>query len=264
MGMVKYIIGNWKMNPTTRQQALNLVKEIAAGIKSINLPNLKVALCPPVIWLNDLKEVAPELSFGAQDVFFEREGTFTGKISPAMLKDSAAEYCLIGHSETRRFEVSDSEMIHKKIKACLEFDITPIYFFGDLNAASIEEEDFDLIAEKLLKELNSFSEADIEKILFVYEPVFAISQGLGTGKAVPENHALRAIEFIRNFIRKNFKKQNLNVRILYGGSVDARNGPLFLNYESINGLVAGGASLLPDEFISLIKNCVFKNDNFSS
>jgi triosephosphate isomerase len=250
---MKYIIGNWKMNPETFNQARQIINEISDELKNLVLNNIKIILCPPIIWTYALKEMFSQIDFGAQDVFYENKGTFTGQISPAMLKDLNIQYALIGHSEKRSLLIENSQNINKKIKACLNIGITPIHIIGDLKATSIEDEDFDLITQILLEELAELKTDDIKKILFAYEPVFAISKGLGTGKAVPESHAVQAIKFIRHFIVKNFDLKEEDVKILYGGSSDSQNGPIFIKNKEIDGLLVGGASLVAKEFTSMIK-----------
>lgn len=243
------------MNPETFKEACDIAQDIATSIKNINLDSIQIAICPPLIWIFDLKKRFQNMDFGSQDVFFENKGAYTGQISPLMLKDMGVKYALIGHSEKRRLCHEESDVINKKIKACLNHDITPIHIIGDLNANSIEEEDFEIINQNLQRELINLSQDQIKKIIFAYEPVFAISKGLGTGKAVPLSHATQTIKFLRNSIAKNFDLQASDVKILYGGSADSQNGPLFLANEDINGLLLGGASLVPREFIKIIENC---------
>ncbi len=255
---MKYIIGNWKMNPPTLQEAISIFKEITEELEKINLNELETIICPPIVWLCELKKITSKIKLGSQDVFYEERGTFTGQISPLMLKDFGINFSLVGHSEKRRFGNESSEIINKKLKACLNFDITPIYIFGDLKAQSIEEEDFDIMANQLQNELFGILSDQLKNILFVYEPTFAISKGLKKGKAVPLNHAVKVISFFKNYISKNFNLNEQYVKILYGGSIDSSNGPLFLNEKTIDGLLPGAASLVPNEFISIIKNK--KND----
>lgn len=250
---MKYIVGNWKMNPETLEEAKRLFTDISNALFNFDFKDIQAAVCPPFVWLTELKKIPSKINLGAQDVFYENKGIFTGQISPTMLRDIGVKLVLIGHSEKRRFGGERSETINKKIKACLNVGITPVYIIGDLNANSIEEENFDIITEKLMQELDGVKSDGLRNILLVYEPVFAISKGFGTGKAVPHNHAVRVISFLRNFLSKTFKLNDKYVKILYGGSSDATNGPLFLQYNEIDGLLPGGASLVSKEFTSIIK-----------
>lgn len=240
------------MNPETLDEALDIFKKISSELDGI-LNEVESAVCPPFVWLSELKKITSKISLGAQDVFYENKGTFTGQISPTMLKNLGVKYVLIGHSEKRKFGGEQPKLINQKIKACLSVGITPVHITGDLGAQSIESEDFDIITKQLKEELIGLNIDDIKNILFTYEPVFAISKGLGTGKAVPQSHVVQVINFLRNFLCKTFNLKEQYVKILYGGSADANNCFLFLKRDEINGLLPGGASLVPSEFASIIR-----------
>lgn len=220
--MEKLIVANWKMNPRTWREAeelFNAVKETGAVI------------CPPFIYI---KSLAPYENLGAQDCFYEETGAYTGEISVAMLKDLGCKYVIIGHSERRKYFGETDEEVNKKIKAVLGTGLIPIVCIGETE----EEREQDKIEEVLGKEIKDGLEGtDYSKIIIAYEPIWAI----GTGNACDIEESQRIKEIIKKMTSKN-------VKILYGGSVNADNAKGYLNQADFDGLLVGGASLKPDEF----------------
>lgn len=207
--MKPLIVANWKMNPENEKGAkllFNAVKKTGAVI------------CPPFVYLRSL---APYKWLGAQDVFWEKEGAYTGEISPAMLKDLGCKYVIVGHSERRKYFKETNEIINKKLKAALKAGLTPILCISDQ------------------KEIpHGFS----KKGIIAYEPIWAI----GTGKACDVEEA----EKMRLSIKKVVSK---DIRILYGGSVNSKNAAPYIKQAGFDGLLVGGASLDAKEFVDLIK-----------
>lgn len=229
------IVANWKMNPATRDEA----KKLFEAFK-----NLDAVICPPFCYLNT--KIVPsgaKFSLGGQNCLWEEKGPYTGEISPKMLKDSGAEYVIIGHSERRiHFHESD-EMINKKLKAALKSGLTPILCIGEKQG-----EDAQSTVENQLKEdLKEISEKDAKKIIVAYEPVWAIST-FG-GEICPPEKAKNILDFI---------KTKFSEKIIYGGSVDSKiiNDYLKVGYE---GALVGGASLKAEEFIKIVKDARTEN-----
>jgi len=250
---MKYLIANWKMNPSTPGDARRLLDEMIEGLKDADLSDKKVVICPPFPFLRELKTENRKLKTifsGAQNCGYEAKGAFTGEVSPAMLKDLGVEYVILGHSERRRLFNEDDEMVANKVKAALEAGLTPILCVG-----SLTQETDDAERQTIKKQLNAVFEdfpstlnAKRCTLLVAYEPVWAI----GTGKAATPEQAKDVIDFIRDFT-KNSKLKTQNY-FLYGGSVNASNIASFTSVPGIEGALVGGASLNGKEFAELVKN----------
>ncbi len=243
----KFIIGNWKMNPSSKEEAKQLFSKIRKKLKNLKKKNLEIAICPPFVYLSLFKNKSI-LSLGAQDVFWEEKGAFTGEISPLMLKDLGCKFVIIGHSERRKLGETN-EMIRKKIEAARKFNLMPILCIGS------EEKDRRLERKDLLKQLKEVLKKikRIPKIIFAYEPVWAI----GTGKAADPLETNELIKELKDFLKLKFSIPN--PIFLYGGSVNSTNAISFISKEQIEGLLIGGASLKPEEFIKIIRQIVHAN-----
>lgn len=225
--MRKLIIGNWKLNPLTKQEAVQLAKKIDKK------PKHEAVICPPSVFLGLVEY--PRL--GAQDCFWENKGAHTGQVSPLTLKSFKVKYCLVGHSE-RRNTGETEEGIHKKIEALLSVGITPVLCVG--HGTTVKQDELE-VADVLRGQLQSaLKGVDASQVVVAYEPVWAI----GSGKAATPDHA----EKIGIFIRTKFKV----AKVLYGGSANATNVADFLSQPNVDGLLVGGASLLPKDFNEMI------------
>ncbi|MDO8435864.1 MAG: triose-phosphate isomerase [bacterium] len=223
------IIGNWKCNPTTLAKAKQLFNSVKKGIKKIK--NIEVVICPPFVYLSVLAASAKGyggLRFGSQDCFWEDKGSFTGEISPAMLKDTGCEYVIIGHSERRKYQKETDEMINNKIKAALKAGLKVI-----------------LCIEKIIqikKDLKNIKKEQLKNLIIAYEPIFAI----GTGKPCAVEKAKKMRNVIGNILKIN--------PVLYGGSVNSQNANDYIEKAGFQGLLIGSASLNPKEFLAIVKN----------
>jgi triosephosphate isomerase len=225
--MPKLIIANWKLNPATEQEAKALAQSIAR--KSPHT----VVLCPPPIFLTTVKY--PNL--GSQDCFWQTKGPFTGQISPLQLKSSGISYCIVGHSEKRLEGESDSQ-INKKIQILLDYKIIPVFCIG--YGTTIKQDELEVV-DVLKQQLKAgLGKVNAKKVVVSYEPVWAI----GSGRTAKPEHA----EQIAMFIKNKFGV----AKVLYGGSVNSTNSNEFLNQRHIDGLLVGGASLLPEDFNKII------------
>jgi len=217
------IIANWKCNPSTREQAEHLFGTIKRETKNIN--GVKIVICPPFVWLPSLNG----LSLGAQDCFWEKDGAYTGEVSPKMLKDLGCDYVILGHSERRKYLKETDEMINKKIKTALKSDLTPILCIENIS--------------QLKKGTKDLLRKEQKKLIIAYEPVFAI----GTGKPCTPEKAKEMKTAIKKIINKD-------ISIIYGGSVNSQNAADYIKMAGFQGLLVGGASLNPAEFIKVVKN----------
>lgn len=230
--MKKLIVGNWKLNPTTLGQARQLVRRIKKS------DTYTVVLCPPPLLLAAVSEL-PGHTLGSQDTFWATKGPYTGQISPLQLVRLKVKYCIVGHSE-RRAVGETSDHIKKKIAALLDVGIIPILCVG--YGTTVEDDDLevtDVIRGQLAEDLAG---TDPEKVIVAYEPVWAISGGnpFATKKVPTPSHASTVALFIKS---KFGVKQ-----VLYGGSVNSTNAAGYLAEGYIDGLLVGGASLLPTDF----------------
>ncbi len=236
--MKNLIVANWKMNPQTYKEAEDLAKDILKGAEAVK--NVEVVICPPFVYLPLLKG----LPIGGQNCFYEESGAYTGEISPLMLKNLGAEYVIIGHSERRKYFNETNEVINKKIKKALELGLKVIFCVGETAEERDGGKKNEVLESQLkqgLKEIDDFFNINI-----AYEPVWAI----GTGNNCNVAEAKDAMEFIKNIVKEN-------TRILYGGSVKLDNSASYIKEAGYNGLLVGGASLKPDEFVKIIESASF-------
>jgi triosephosphate isomerase len=231
--MKNLIVANWKCNPTSQEEAKNIFDGIKKGVKG---SNAEVVVCPPFIYLTQLKGIA----LGAQNIFYEDKGAFTGEISAQMLKGSGVEYVIIGHSERRKYFGETDEVINKKIKKALETGLKVIFCIGETTEERDAGKKNEVLQKQIRKGLTGI--AFSENLNVAYEPVWAI----GTGNNCSVDEAKEAFNFIRKFIK--------DARILYGGSVKSENSGPYVKEARANGLLVGGASLNAEEFVKIVKS----------
>lgn len=256
--MKPLIVANWKMNPVSRKQAEHLFESIRKEICGIQ--NAEIVLCPPFVYLDFIsKKTSKGISLGGQNVFWDRQGPYTGEISPQMLKDIGCDYVIIGHSERKRDLRETDEIINKKIKAALKSRIKIILCVGEESRNSFNKDgrwtgEVDLVLrEQVLRYLEGIDETQIANIIMAYEPVWAISVTENSCAATP-NDALSASLLIRKTaLQKYNEKTARSLRILYGGSVDSKNAVNFTREDGIDGILVGNASINASEFIRLVK-----------
>lgn len=252
--MSKLIVGNWKMNPPTFSAAEKIARSASAAIRKTG-NKAKVVLCPPFIWLASLSgRKYFGLEFGAQDVFWESDGPYTGEVSAAMLKNSGVKYVIVGHSERRRLGETD-EIIAKKVKAVIRAGLKPILCVGEDKATRLRgiAAAKKFVKSQLQKDLfGRYSEFCIlnSNLVIAYEPLWAISTEKNSRVDTPED-AADMIQFIKDFIET--KKCNTKLEVIYGGSVTAANVLHFLVRPEIDGILAGGVSIKRSEFKKIIK-----------
>ncbi len=233
----KLLVANWKMNPETYGEAERLTDDT---LHAIGGTSQRVVLCPPFLWLTDLARKIKTVKWGAQDVFWENAGAFTGEVSPTMLKDAGVSYVIIGHSERRKFVSETDRMVNEKVKAAIEAGLMPILCVGEwLRETAPNAEQF--VGDQLRKDLKGVTSS----IIIAYEPVWAISTNQGAVADTPGS-AGRMIRFIRG-IMMNREFGIMNSKFLYGGSISSKNIREFLDDPAIDGFLIGGASLLPRE-----------------
>ncbi|MBP7088216.1 MAG: triose-phosphate isomerase [Candidatus Omnitrophica bacterium] len=245
-----FIAGNWKMYKTN-QEALELVNGLKRELA--DLDGADIVVCPPFTALSDVSDllIDSNIKLGAQNLYWQEEGAFTGEISPVMLKDIGCQYVIIGHSERRKYFLESDEEINKKIKAAIKNDLIPIFCLGETLQEREDNKTISIVEKQLKTGLAGLEEDSINKIIIAYEPVWAI----GTGKTATPQIAQEVHQFIRSWIAKNISSLAAeNLKILYGGSVKPSNAKDLIKQPDIDGALVGGASLEISSFVEIIKN----------
>jgi triosephosphate isomerase len=241
------IAGNWKMHKTLAE-ARTLARDIRQGVAPGR--RAEVALAPPY---TALAAVAAELAgsdlrLAAQDTFWERQGAFTGAISPAMLADVGCHYVIVGHSERRQHFGETDESVNRKLTALVAAGLTPILCVGETKAAREADQTLQVVRRQLERGLGARQPTTGAALVVAYEPVWAIGTGL---TATPEQ-AQTVHHFIRSLLREFLGPAAEEIRIQYGGSVTPDNAAILLAQPDIDGALVGGASLKPELFLPII------------
>ena len=243
----KIIAGNWKMNNTITE-ATELVYSIKDGI---NTDEVDVVLCPNFVSLSTVSDLIDEtkISLGAQNVYFEDKGAYTGETSVDMLISAGVKYCIVGHSERRAYFNETDEIVNKKVKKLLEKDLNPIICVGETLEQRNEEKMFDVVKSQVINALKDVTKEQMKRnVVIAYEPIWAI----GTGVTATDEQAEQMCKYIRDVIAKIYDEVIADkVRIQYGGSVKPSNASKILNMPNIDGALVGGASLTND-FVAIV------------
>ncbi len=241
MARKKIIAGNWKMNMTP-SEAVKLVAELAPLVKN---DEVDVVYCVPAIDIVPVVEAVKgsNVQVGAENMYFEESGAYTGEISAAMLVDAGVKYVIIGHSERRDYFKEDDALLNKKVKKAIEAGLTPILCCGE----SLEQREMgvtmDWIRFQIKSDLVGVTADQVKDIVIAYEPIWAI----GTGKTATTEQAEEVCKGIRECIAEMYDQATADaVRIQYGGSVNAGNAAELFAQANIDGGLVGGASLKAD------------------
>ena len=244
----KIIAGNWKMN-NDLNESQNLVSGIISGLG--NDDKCEVIVCPPFTSLTDVNSLIKDtqVKLGAQNMFYEDSGAYTGEISASMLKSVGCEFVILGHSERRTIFNETDEIINKKIKKAIKGELKVIFCIGETLSQREDGTTYDIIRLQVIKGLQDVPEQDIKNIIIAYEPIWAI----GTGKTATPEQAQEVHSFIRNLIQDIYTKESAEGLIIqYGGSVKPDNAATLLSQSDIDGALVGGACLEADSFLSII------------
>lgn len=241
------IAGNWKMyNTSSKTRALiDELKPLITGSRP------EVVVCPPFVCLPAAKEAiaGTDIKLGAQDVYWENEGAFTGEVSPEMLKEVGVEYVIIGHSERRQYFNETDATVNKKTLFAIKSGLIPIVCVGETLEQREKGITMQLVESQITAGLAGLNGVDPEKLVIAYEPIWAI----GTGRTASSRDADEVIRFIRQVMSKMFTREFADkVRILYGGSVKGDNASEIMNMPDIDGGLVGGASLKAKEFSKIV------------
>ncbi|MEJ2097017.1 MAG: triose-phosphate isomerase [Deltaproteobacteria bacterium] len=245
---VPLIAGNWKMYKTgdeaveTARRLLNLVKDVTER---------DIMIAPPFTALAPVAQVVAgtPVGLGAQNLYWEKEGAFTGEISPGMLKAAGCRYVILGHSERRQFFGETDEGVNRKIAAANSQGLVPVFCIGESEQERESDLTFSVLDKQVRSGLQGFALEALEKLVIAYEPVWAI----GTGKTATSAQAQEVHGFVRSLLEKMYGEAFAqSIRILYGGSVKPGNIAELMGMPDIDGALVGGASLDAETFSKIV------------
>lgn len=244
------IAGNWKLNKTALEsvELINLLKRELSLVEEVD-----IVVCPTFTALSDARDALLEsnIRLGAQNLYWEDTGAFTGEVSGLLLKDLEVEYVIIGHSERRQFFAETEETVYKRLVAALRHGLIPIVCVGETLAEREAQQTFAVIKKQCEGAFQKLSATDMGKVIVAYEPVWAI----GTGKTATPAQAQEVHHYIRGLVRKMFDEElSEGIRIQYGGSVKPENTKELMSQPDIDGALVGGASLKSESFAQIVKN----------
>ncbi|MFM9141729.1 MAG: triose-phosphate isomerase [Actinomycetota bacterium] len=247
------IAGNWKMN-LNHLEAIAVTQKLAYSLEERDFDAVDVAIFPPFTDLRSVQTLVDgdrlRIAYGAQDVSPEKSGAFTGDISASMLKKLDCTYVIVGHSERRAIHGENDEILNKKLRAVLNSEMYPIFCIGEALEIRESGQHVSYVIDQLKNGLKGLHKPDLKKIIFAYEPVWAI----GTGKTATPEDAQEVCGAIRKeLIKIGSEEISQNAQILYGGSVKSANIVEIMKQEDIDGALVGGASLEPEEFARICK-----------
>ena len=245
----KFIAGNWKMNTTCAETAA-LVRALVEETTAIE--NTTILVAPPFTNLGTAQEALKnsKIKLGAQNMYWEEKGAYTGEISPIMLKDLGCEYVILGHSERRQYFRESNQEINRKIKAAIEHALNPIICVGESLENRERGQTLGVVEYQIRNGLAGFTAEDAASFTIAYEPVWAI----GTGRAATPADAIEVHSYLRTLLSEMFGANVAEgIRIQYGGSVTGENIESFIREVQIDGALVGGASLKADSFLKIIR-----------
>lgn len=245
-----FIAGNWKMNKTN-SEAKALAEELKEKVARIE--GADILVCPVFTALETVAQAlkGSQIALGAQNIYWQQSGAFTGEVSAEMVKSAGCSFVIIGHSERRKYFFETDKEVNKKINAAIKAGLNPIVCVGETLSEREEKKEKEVVKRQLSQGFELILESNLEKITVAYEPVWAIGTGKNaTGEEAEEMHA-----FIRGWFGENYSQAAAqNLRILYGGSVKPSNAKELINQNNIDGALVGGASLDVDNFSGIIEN----------
>lgn len=248
MNRTPLIAGNWKMYKTGSEavETAEKLAKLSTGIISTDIMIAPTYLSLPLV---TQKLMGTNVKVGAQNLYFEKEGAYTGEVSAEMIKDTGAEYVIIGHSERRQFFGETDESVCKKIKAATETNLIPVLCIGESEKERNGKNTFSILDKQVKNGLKDFVSDDLKTLVLAYEPIWAI----GTGKTASVDQVEEVHKYLRSLIGQLFSADFAeNIRILYGGSVKPENVKELMAIKDVDGALVGGASLDPDKFIKII------------
>ncbi|HRZ95090.1 MAG TPA: triose-phosphate isomerase [Candidatus Moranbacteria bacterium] len=255
--MGKLVVGNLKMNLLSSDEREKYFELFKKEISGKRLGDCEIVLCPPFIHLEVFKKtLSKRTKIGAQNMFWEGSGSYTGEISGAMLKNFGCDYVIIGHSERRKYFCENNEEVNLKVQSAVKADLKPIICIGETRIEKETQQMLSVITKQLKKALEGVTRPKLENIVVAYEPVWAV----GTDITPTAHEIMEAKVLIRKILVEGFgKKYAEKVPILYGGSVNSRTVKNLCNDPEMDGILVGRESLVPHEFIKIAE--IISNSN---
>jgi triosephosphate isomerase len=247
------IAANWKMHKT-HLEAIRDVQKLSYLLDRSDADRVEVVICPAFTALRAVQTLIDSdrlpYGLGAQNVYFEEQGAFTGEVSPPMLQALKCGYVIVGHSERRQLFAETDDVVSRKVRAVFSHDMVPILCvgesLGEREAGATEEK----VAGQVRRDLQGVASEDAARLVIAYEPIWAI----GTGRNAEPGDAGQVVGLIRETLSSAYSKEVADaVRVQYGGSVKAGNIRDFMAHPEIDGALVGGASLDPEEFALIVK-----------
>lgn len=245
------IAGNWKMHKTPDESVAEAEK-LVSMLDDSDFENTEVMIAPTYTALYPVGKALKntKVSLGAQDLFYEEQGAYTGEISPAMIKACDCKYVIIGHSERRQYFEESDEIINKKISAAISAGLVPVFCIGETKTERNENKTLKVLDKQVQNGLKAISVSGGNELVIAYEPVWAI----GTGETASPEQVDEAHKNIRMIIEKIYNKNVAEqIKILYGGSVKPGNAKELMSLNNVDGALVGGASLKAEDFTGIIK-----------
>ena len=242
------VAGNWKMNKTV-SEAVDFVNDLKPALRDAQ--DVEIVVCPAFVALSEVGKMLEESSIklGAQNMYMQENGAYTGEISPLMLKEAGCRYVIIGHSERREYFKEDNKLINAKIKLALKYRLHPILCVGETLSEYQNDQTIDIVKTEIIEGLAGIDNEQMSNIAIAYEPIWAI----GTGKTATPDDANKVHKIIRDIISEMFDaKTGEKTRIQYGGSVKPDNMSALMEQPDIDGALVGGASLSAESFIRIV------------
>ena len=243
------IAGNWKMYKTP-EEAAETARELVERVTGVT--DVDIMIAPTYTALEPVFKAIKNspVALGAQNLFWENEGAYTGEISAPMLKSVGCQYAIIGHSERRQYFGETDETVNKKIQAAIQVGLKPVFCVGETEKERDSGQTLSVLDKQVKKGLEKLVSDQLDDLIIAYEPVWAI----GTGKTATDEQAQEVHQFIRSLLEKNFGETLSNaIRILYGGSVKPDNIAGLMSMPDIDGALVGGASLDAESFSKIVK-----------
>lgn len=248
----KIVIGNWKMNKNF-DEAEELISTIEEKLEDYNLET-EVVLCPPMVYAELITDHASQegsqFYAGVQNVSEYENGAYTGEVSAEMLAGMDISFCIVGHSERRKYFGETNAIVLKKMLRLLANDIVPVMCCGESLEERKSGNHFDVVKRQIEESIYELTPEQMERTMIAYEPIWAI----GTGETATPAQAQEMLAFIRSLVEKKFGTQMaIDTYILYGGSCNAKNALELFSQQDVDGGLIGGASLKADDFIQIIE-----------
>ncbi|MFA5994225.1 MAG: triose-phosphate isomerase [Parcubacteria group bacterium] len=247
--MKKFVIGNLKMNLQNIAERDAYLARMSEELKNKKLDDVEIVLCAPFVHLEGFKKWKnKKVKRGAQDVFFEEKGSFTGEISPLMLKNLDCEYVIVGHSERRKYFGENGAVINGKIQAALKADLCPILCVGETLEERESDHTMQVITNQVTEALQAVNSAKVKRVIIAYEPIWSV----GTDVVPSSNEIMSAKLLIRKILHELVGKRSAEeVPIIYGGNVNSQTVEQVCLESEVDGVLVGRESLEPKEFIKI-------------